>query len=284
MLKGVQEHPAFAERYALVSEALGTAPLAELERGNVAWLNQNRVSSLLTLLASSLSLDVFRAGEPDAPAFTAGYSVGQWTALYAAGVLPFPRLVEVVARRAAAMDRCFAQTPGAMLAVIGLRAEQVEEALAPLRAAGHRVWISNLNCVGQYTLAGTATGVAAAQEALAALKPKKLQPLPVSGAWHSPLLDPAEEDFGAYLAEVELAAPLAPVIDNVTGDPLPRERPALDRQLARHLNHPVQWERGLRTMLAGGVTRFVEIGWGNVLTKFGFFVDRSVEHRAFYVR
>jgi [acyl-carrier-protein] S-malonyltransferase len=145
------------------------------------------------------------------------------------------------------------------------------------------VWVSNYNCVGQYTLAGTADAVAAAERALAELKPRKMARVPVSGAWHSPLLAEAHARFHAYLAAVPLAPPAVPVVDNVTGAWLPTERTALDRHLARHLDHPVLWEQGIKTLLAKGARRFVEIGYGNVLTKFGFFIDRSVEHQAFSV-
>jgi len=170
-----------------------------------------------------------------------------------------------------------------MLAVIGLKAEVLENLCDGLRATSQRVWVSNYNCVGQYTLAGTAAAIARAEDALAALKPKKMARVPVSGAWHTPLLAAAHAGFAAYLAGVALAPANVPVVDNATGGWLPTERPALDRHLARHLDHPVLWEQGMRALLAEGAARFVEIGYGNVLTKFGFFIDRSVEHQAFYV-
>ena len=283
MLEGVRGLPGFAARYALVADALGSSPLDEIAAGHADYLNQNRVTALLTLLASSLSLDLVHEQTGGRADFVAGYSVGQWTALHAAGALSFEELVAVVAKRSALMDACFAETTGAMLAVIGLKAEVLENLCAGLRAKSHRVWVSNYNCVGQYTLAGTAEAVEAAERALAELKPRKVARVPVSGAWHSPLLADAHAQFQAYLPTMRLAVPAVPVIDNVTGAWLPTERPALDLHLARHLDHPVLWEQGIKTLLAKGARRFVEIGYGNVLTKFGFFIDRSVEHQAFYV-
>jgi [acyl-carrier-protein] S-malonyltransferase len=283
MLDGVRGLPAFRERYELVASTLGSSPLDEIATGNAAYLNQNRVTALLTLLVSSLSLDLYQEKTGSRADLVAGYSVGQWTALYAAGALSFDELVAVVARRSALMDECFVDTPGAMLAVIGLRSEALEELCARLRDDSHPVWVSNYNCVGQYTLAGTATAIAAAEAAVAELKPRKAARVPVSGAWHSPLLEAAHAHFKAYLADVPLAPARVPVIDNVTGDVLPSDRPPLDTQLARHLDHPVLWEKGIKTLLERGARRFVEIGYGNVLTKFGFFIDRSVEHQAFYV-
>jgi [acyl-carrier-protein] S-malonyltransferase len=283
MLDGVRALPGFAERYARVCDALGSAPLDEIAAGNAAYLNQNRVTALLTLLVSSLSLDAFREKTGGQADFVSGYSVGQWTALYAAGALPFDRLVEVVATRSALMDECFVDVAGAMLAVIGLKAEVLENLCDGLRAKSHRVWVSNYNCVGQYTLAGAADAIEAAERALADLKPRKVARVPVSGAWHTPLLAAAHAGFATYVAGVPLAPPDVPVVDNVSGGWLPTERADLDRQLARHLDHPVLWEQGIKTLLAAGARRVVEIGYGNVLTKFGFFIDRSVEHQAFYV-
>lgn len=283
MLDGVRELPAFAERYALVAEALGSSPLDMIAAGNAEYLNQNRVTALLTLLVSSLSLDRFHEKTGARADFVSGYSVGQWTALYAAGAVTFEQLVAIVAMRSALMDDCFADVPGAMLAVIGLKAEVLENLCDGLRAKSQRVWVSNYNCVGQYTLAGTGEAIAHAEDALAELKPKKVARVPVSGAWHTPLLAAAHAGFATYLAGVDLAPATVPVVDNVTGGWLPTERPALDQQLARHLDHPVLWEQGMRALLAKGAKRFVEIGYGNVLTKFGFFIDRSVEHQAFYV-
>jgi len=284
MLDGVRELPAFAERYALVCDALGSSPLEAVAAGNADYLNQNRVTALLTLLVSSLSLDRFHEATGGRADFVSGYSVGQWTALYAAGALSFEELVTVVAKRSALMDACFTEIPGAMLAVIGLKAEVLENLCDGLRAKSHRVWVSNYNCVGQYTLAGTGEAIAHAESALADLKPKKIARVPVSGAWHTPLLAAAHAGFKTFLAGVALAAPTVPVVDNVTGAWLPNERAALDEQLARHLDHPVLWEQGMKALLAKGARRFVEIGYGNVLTKFGFFIDRSVEHQAFYVK
>jgi [acyl-carrier-protein] S-malonyltransferase len=283
MLDGVRELPAFATRYGLIADALGSSPLDEIAAGNAAYLNQNRVTALLTLLASSLSLDVFHDRTGGRADFVSGYSVGQWTALYAAGALSFEELVAVVAKRSALMDACFADVPGAMLAVIGLKAEVLENLCDGLRAKSHRVWVSNYNCVGQYTLAGAADAIEAAERALVELKPRKVARVPVSGAWHTPLLAAAHAGFRTFLGSVTLAPPNVPVVDNVNGEWLPSARAGLDLQLARHLDHPVLWEQGIRTLLAAGVRRFVEIGYGNVLTKFGFFIDRSVEHQAFYV-
>jgi len=283
MLDGVRHLPNFATRYAVVTDALGCSPLSEFAAGHTELVNENRVAALLTVLASSLALDLFHDATGARAAFTGGYSVGQWTALYATGALTFEQLVAVVAARSAFMDACSARTPGAMLAVIGLKLEPLESLCIRLRDTGHRVWVSNHNCVGQYSLGGTISAIEAAEVALLELSPRKVVRIPVAMAGHTPLMATANTQFQAFLTSVPLAPVSVPVVDNVTGAFLPSDRDALCRQLADQLDHPVRWDACIRTLVSRGSRRVVEIGYGNVLTKFGFFLDRSVEHRAFYV-
>jgi [acyl-carrier-protein] S-malonyltransferase len=123
--------------------------------------------------------------------------------------------------------------------------------------------------------------VALARDRIQNLKPKKVTYLPVSGAWHCSLLDQAADSFKAYLQDIPLNRQERPVIDNVTGDFLPGPGPELKKQLALHLSAPVQWAKGIKTLIAHGSNEFIEVGYGNTLTKFGFFIDRSVRHRSF---
>jgi [acyl-carrier-protein] S-malonyltransferase len=283
MLDGVEHLGAFADRHRYIYERTGIDLLRALRSGETDILRRNSSSSLLTVLVGTLSLDAFNAAHTDTPACYAGYSVGQWSAMYAAGMLTFETLVDILVERARLMDECTATSPRAMCAVIGLPQEAIERELSALREAGFSIYLANLNCLGQYSIAGTTSAIAAAEERIAALKPKKLVRLQVEGAWHCPLLAEAETRFAATLEGVSFDASRVPVIDNVTGDWLPREATALRRQLARHLSHAVLWERGVKTMLAVGCKRFVEIGYGNVLTKFGFFIDRKAVFESFYV-
>lgn len=281
MLDGVRHTRAFAERYALVCQALGEDVDRALANQQPDFLNRNAVSSLLTVLVSTLSYDGWLASTPP-PAYVAGYSVGQWTALYAAGVVAFPLLVEIVKNRAALMDACLAKTPGGMIGVIGLGEKAIHDLVFQLQTEGHQVEISNYNCLGQYSLSAAADAMQPTLQAIQAREPRKVLALPVAGAWHSSLLRPAEAPFAAYLATVTLAPPQLPVIDNVTGQLLPTAVADLKAQLVKQLAAPVRWQQGVETLIGLGCERFVEIGYGRLLTKFGFFINRAYAHEAFY--
>jgi [acyl-carrier-protein] S-malonyltransferase len=282
MLEGVKHLAHFSQRYELVCDLLDSNPLQELEQGNQAYLNQNLVSSALTLLVSSLLLDRYKESNGTNPAFLAGYSVGQWTALYAANVIPYEKLMEIIKKRATLMDSCFAEQKGGMLAVIGLSAETLNQLCQALKTDGYTLTISNYNCVGQFSLAGTAEAMAVVYDRIQVLNPKKVVSLPVSGAWHCSLLAQAGDSFREYLQDVPLNKPELPIINNVTGDFLPVTEPEMKEQLALHLSSAVRWDKGIKTLIAQGSTEFIEVGYGNTLTKFGFFIDRSVRHQSFY--
>jgi [acyl-carrier-protein] S-malonyltransferase len=268
----------FNELYSIVCDVLGYS-LLERTANDPNVVNANLASSMFTVLASCLAWKSFSEQSPD---FVAGYSVGQLTALHVAGCFDFPELVQLIAVRAKMMDECFKSAPGAMLAVIGLPLKTVEEICARLQAEGQSIWISNINCLGQYSLSGTPEGTAAAKVLCAQEQPKKLLDLPVAGAWHSPLLSACQAPFAVHLRNRDWHNLRLPVIDNVTGDFFPDDVAQIKEQLVKHLTHPVRWEAGLKRLVAEGCTRFVEVGYGNVLTKFGFFIDRSAKYESFY--
>ncbi len=284
MADGLRSHPQFASRYEAIREHAGMDVLCALEGGDVGLLNQNLSSSLLTALVSALSLDSYLESGCPPPDFIAGYSVGQWPAMYAAGMLLYEPMVGLLAQRARLMDACVEREPGAMLAVIGLPLAVIESLLTDLRAAGHRIFVGNYNCPGHYSITGTVTAIQCAEVALMRHKPRKLLRLPVAGAWHCPLLGDAADELARVLAEVRLQPPRVPVIDNVTGDWLPQDPVELHASLARHLVQPVRWERGIERLIRAGATRLIEVGYGDMLTKFGFFIDRSVECRTYLPR
>jgi [acyl-carrier-protein] S-malonyltransferase len=281
MLAGVRQAPAFSERYDLVCATLGVDVQQALAEQPDTFLHRNEVSSLLTVLASSLSYDLWRE-EHGPPQWLAGYSVGQWSALYAAGMLDFAALVATVYHRAQLMNACTARQPGGMIGVIGLGEPAIHNVIQQLQTEGYFVAISNYNCVGQYSLAVAADAQEPALQALQQLQPRKLLALPVAGPWHSQLLAEAEAPFAAWLEQTVQQLPQIPVADNVTGQLLPENLPALRRQLARQITAPVRWQQGIETLIRLGCKQFVEIGYGNMLTKFGFFIDRSCRHTAFY--
>lgn len=285
MLEPFRGAPRFDERLRKVCEWLGFDPLAAATSDPTV-LNRNAVSSLLTVLASLSALEVLRSARPTSPVACAGYSVGQWTALHAAGRLAEDDLFRVVAGRARLMDACLSpSSPSGMLAVIGVREADLEAVCAELRddeatRVGAPLTIANYNAPGQFTLAGSEVALARAEVALAALHPKRVVRLGVAGAWHGPEMAPAVHGLAASLAELPLAPGAVPVIDNVTGAFLPDDPDACRAALARQVAAPVRWMDGVRTLIAHGATCLLEVGFGDVLTRFGFFVDRSVSHRA----
>lgn len=282
MLGGVAAAKGFAERYDLICRVLAGDPAEELRKGNRDYLNQNKVSSLLTVLVSSLSLDLYLEITDVKPKYYAGYSVGQWTALYAAGAISFPILIDAVSARADAMDACCKETPGAMMAFIGVRQAALEEFLQGIREQGYSIAISNYNCLGQYSVAGTKEAIEIAYANAGVLNPRKAVILPVQGAWHCQLLEPAEKAFAAYLDGIQFSPLQVPAVDAITGNLLPSDPESIKKIMARHISHPVQWQTGIQYLIKEGCDDFIEIGYGNVLTKFGFFIDRDKSHRSFY--
>jgi [acyl-carrier-protein] S-malonyltransferase len=259
-----------------INEIAAVDLVREVREGGQPYLAKNEIASLVTV---AFSLAVWRALEDsgvDAMA-CAGYSVGQWTAMCAAGMLTTEDTLRLIHVRAQCMNAAVDLNDGMMLAVVGLPAATVEDVCRKVATAGRIAAISNYNALGQVTIAGDRRSIEAARSELAALSPRQLTPVDVSGAWHCALMTPAADAFTAYLDEAELKSPRMPVADNVSGDLLPDDRKALVQALTRHLDRPVRWEQCVRRLIALGIERFVEVGFGNVLTKFGFFIDRSRE-------
>jgi [acyl-carrier-protein] S-malonyltransferase len=281
MLEAFQESPRFTEHVGRVGDLLGRDPLA-IAVGDPEPLNRNAESSLLTVLASVLCLDLVRQAAPDLrPVALAGYSVGQWTALYAGDALSAADLFSVVHARARAMDACLGGAPSSgMLAVIGLPAAVIAGVCRDAADAGVQLELTNDNAPGQHTLGGTEAGLQFAEVRLRPLQPKRLVRVPVAGAWHSSLLANAVPEVHALLRRVSLRRPQLPIIDNTTGGWLPDDAHERREALARQVAHPVLWRQGIETLVATGVTTVLEVGFGDLLTKYGFFIDRSIRHLA----
>jgi [acyl-carrier-protein] S-malonyltransferase len=282
MLDALRSLPGFKEKYEVLRKYLNGDLVDSIEAKDSNAINANAVSSGLTVLASVLALDEFLNASSSKPEVFSGYSVGQWTALYAAEVLTFEKLIEIISHRASLMDKCSARRPGGMLAVIGVDPEPLLQLCIELSSADKTIAISNYNCYGQYTLSGDLALIDAAQDLIAQMSPKKLARIPVAGAWHSPILAEAASEFERYLKTCNLKPPKAQVVDNVTGDYLNPDPQAMIFTLAKHISHPVQWHKGMLRLISEGVTECVEIGYGNTLSKFGMFINRSIEHRYFF--
>lgn len=237
---------------------------------------RNIVSSLMTAAASVLLLRRWRRENRPEPAAVAGYSVGQWTALHAAGALNDERLFSIIAARARLMDAALADRPASgMLAVIGLRIEEADAICAALRSEGRFLQVANDNAPGQFTLSGEISALEIAQEALSARRPKKLLRLEAAGAWHSDWMRPAVAPLRKLIAVEPLAPTDRPAIDNTTGRFFEGDPKAA---LAEHAAAPVLWRQGVRTLIENGAATIVEVGYGAMLSQFGAFISRDVRH------
>ena len=224
-------------------------------------LKDTRNAQLTTFVSSLMVLDaVERLGIE--PSFCAGHSLGEYTALTATGALSFDDGVRLVSERADAMHHAGQDNPGTMAAVLGLDDDQVEVAC---RRADSDVWVANFNAPGQVVIAGSPDGVAAASAVAKELGAKKVMPLQVSGAFHTPFMTPARDRLRKAIAEASPRDTEVPVVSNV--DSLPHANGAeWSSLLSAQLSSPVRWKHCLLTLAEAGVTDFAELGPGGVLT------------------
>jgi [acyl-carrier-protein] S-malonyltransferase len=236
---------------------------------------------LLKERVQSLKLNVQSQGRADATLdfghgtldyqATAGLSLGEFTALTAAGAMSFEDGLRIVRQRGKFMQEACDATRGGMAAVIGLEEAPTREVCAE---AG--VVLANLNCPGQLVISGEAEKIAKAVELAKAKGAKRAIPLPVAGAYHSPLMAGAQAKLQAELAKINLSAPLVPVISNVTAQPhgAPGE---ISARLVEQVTSSVLWENSMRYLLAQGFTRFIELGPGTALSGFMKRIDKGAQ-------
>ena len=224
-------------------------------------LKDTRNAQLTTFVSSLMVLDaVERLGIE--PSFCAGHSLGEYTALTATGALSFEDGVRLVVERADAMHEAGSSNPGTMAAVLGLDDDQVEVAC---RLADADVWVANFNAPGQVVIAGSPAGVEKAGAHAKELGSKKVMPLQVSGAFHTPYMTSARERLRAAIATAAPRDTEVPVVSNV--DSLPHDKgEEWSSLLSAQLSSPVRWKHCLVTLAESGVTGFVELGPGGVLT------------------
>ena len=198
------------------------------------------------------------------PRMAAGHSLGEFTAFASAGALSFAEGMRLVARRAAAMTAAAERQPGAMAAIIGLDQVLLEKICTAL-PTGENAVVANINSDQQLIVSGSKVGVETVIKAAVAAGARRALPLAVSGAFHSPLMEPARAGLAQALAEAPFRAPRMPVYCNVTAQPAQTSgeiRSLLERQLVS----PVRWSEQVRRMAADGADEFIEIGAGSVLS------------------
>ncbi len=206
------------------------------------------------ILAKSLGNDF----KPD---MVAGHSLGEFSALVAAGALSFEEGLKLVAARAQAMQKACEARPSTMAAVLALPDEKIEALCAEVDDV---VAPANYNCPGQVVISGTIEGIDAACEKMLAAGAKRALKLKVGGAFHSPLMQPAQDELAAAIEAAEFQTPVCPVYQNVDGKP--HTDPAeIKANLLKQLTAPVRWTQDVQAMVADGATEFVELGPGSVL-------------------
>jgi len=244
-------------------EALGIALSKLCFEGPEAELTQTINAQPALVMVSYACLQATReiAGKslPEA-SFLAGHSLGEYTALAVAGVFNFSTAVRLARERGRLMHEAGQLQSGSMAAIIGLD----ESILAEVCQKTDTV-MANINCPGQIVISGAADNIARAIEMATAAGAKRAIELQVSGAFHSPLMKPAVDGLIKYIDETELKDPSIPVIANMTGEPLSTAA-VVKTELRNQLTNPVQWQRTVEYMYGQGVTTFIEIGPGKVLT------------------
>ncbi|HSB88716.1 MAG TPA: ACP S-malonyltransferase [Anaerolineales bacterium] len=279
MGKGLAEAvPSAAATFAEADEILGFALSRLCWDGPEADLNDT-VNTQPALLVHSVA--VLRAiqsqGLPAAPAFAAGHSLGEFSALVAAGALTFPDALRLVRERGRLMKEAGGLRPGGMAAVLGADIEVVEEACRRAsETSGAPVEVANDNCPGQVVISGAEAGLEAATPVLQALGARRVIRLAVSIAAHSSLMAPAQQVFRLALASALIEAPRVAVVGNVGAAPL-ETAADVRADLEAQLTSRVRWTESVRRMAASGVTRFFEIGTGEVLSGLIRRIDPGVQ-------
>lgn len=258
------------------NDILGFTITETMFRGSEEDLKQTKVTQPAIFLHSVVKAKVM--GDAFQPAMVAGHSLGEFSALVAAGAMEFADGLKLVAARANAMQKACEQQPSTMAAILGLDDAKVEDICAEVTAnAGKGVVVpANYNCPGQLVISGTVEAVHIACENLKAAGAKRALVLPVGGAFHSPLMEPARVELETAIAYTPIVDPRCPVYQNVDGRP--HTDPArIKANLIAQLTAPVRWTQTMQAMLADGAKKVVEVGPGNVLQGLFKKVDRALE-------
>lgn len=239
------------------NEILGFNITNIMFNGTAEELKQTKVTQPAVFLHSVILAKVLGV-KPDA---VAGHSLGEFSALVVAGALSFEDGLKLVAKRALAMQACCEQQPGGMAAILGLEDAVVEECC---KAIDGVVVAANYNCPGQIVISGANEAVDKACEQLKEAGARRALRLPVGGAFHSPLMEPARVELEKAIAEVEFHTPSCPIYQNVDAQPQ-SDSEAIKRNVIAQLTAPVRWTQSAQNMIADGINFYTELGPGNVL-------------------
>lgn len=261
------------ELFEKANEILGFRITDIMFEGSDEELTQTKVTQPAVFLHSVIS--ALCLGEDFAPAMVAGHSLGELSALVAAGALSFEDVVKLVSARAIAMQKACEAAPGTMAAVIGLPDEKIEEICTEVSTDGNIVVAANYNCPGQLVISGNVDAINAACEKLKAAGAKRALPLKVGGAFHSPLMQPAKEEFEKAIKATTFSEPKCPVYQNV--DAQPHTDPAeIQANLIAQLTSSVRWTASVQNMIKAGADDFTECGPGKALQGMIGRIDKTV--------
>lgn len=252
-------NPESRELFEKANEILGFRITDLMFAGTDEDLRQTRVTQPAIFLHSVILAK--KLGEQFQPDMTAGHSLGEFSALVAAGALSFEDGLKLVFARAMAMQKACEQEPSTMAAILGLDDNKVEEVLQGIDEV---VVPANYNSPGQLVISGSIKGIEVACEQLKAAGAKRALPLKVGGAFHSPLMEPARVELAEAINNTHFNTPICPVYQNVTATAV--TEPALIKEnLIKQLTAPVRWTQTVQNMVTDGANTFVEVGPGTVL-------------------
>ena len=263
MGKDLYENSALAkELFEKANEILGYRITDIMFEGSDEDLRQTKVTQPAVFLHSVIS--ALCMGDKFQPEMVAGHSLGEFSALVASGALSFEDGLKLVYARAMAMQKACEAQPSTMAAIIALADEKVEEICETITREGSVVVTANYNCPGQLVISGSIEGIDKACDLMMEAGAKRALKLPVGGAFHSPLMDPARVELASAIEATQFSKPICPIYQNVTtkGETDPA---VIKDNLIKQLTAPVKWTQSVNNMIADGATEFTEFGPGAVL-------------------
>ena len=257
------------ELFEKANEILGFRITDIMFEGTAEELKETKVTQPAVFLHSVILAKTL--GESFQPQMVAGHSLGEFSALVANGALSFEDGLKLVSQRAIAMQKACEIKPSTMAAVLGLEDKIVEDVCASIDGV---VVAANYNCPGQLVISGETSAVEQACEAMKAAGAKRALLLPVGGAFHSPMMEPAREELAQAIENTTFSTPICPVYQNVTASAV-SSADEIKKNLIIQLTAPVKWTQSVQQMIADGATSFTEVGPGKVLVGLVNKIDKS---------
>jgi [acyl-carrier-protein] S-malonyltransferase len=265
--------PVAKEMFEKANDILGFRITDLMFEGTDEDLKQTKVTQPAIFLHSVI---LAATTEDFSPEMVAGHSLGEFSALVANKALSFEDGLKLVSARAMAMQKACEAEPSTMAAIIGLEDDKVEEICNSIDEV---VVAANYNCPGQIVISGSFKGIDTACEKLTEAGAKRALKLPVGGAFHSPLMEPAREELAAAIEKTVVSEPICPVYQNVNAKPV-SDPAVIKENLIAQLTAPVKWTQTVKNMLADNASSFTEVGPGKVLQGLIKKVDRKIETRS----